>query len=541
MVTVAGGMESDLSDEECGMYFAKDTCTSTNKDIVSQTLAEKKPMPNGVASNPDRIRNESRFSNNRNSSKFRPHYRSRFQQNHRQSVDYKSSQTLDDLRYAVMQGDLETTKNIISKGICVDTILKAGWTGLMYACSSGQVEIVSFLLEKKADPNYHKDMFTPLMAVCASKKLEEELLKCCSLLLQHGAKVNAHERHYTTPLMFAAREGYLLIAKKLLDHGADLNLQDNRGVTALAWAAHNGHGHIVRILIEKGADANILNSVGQSPADLAYENGHNEVASLLEKGRIVKENSNTESCTDIVVKKPSDVKEISNRGDSKNFVRVGELELFLSGVGYSDLIPKFVEHHIEFHELLIMDDAELEKIGITQIGIRKKILEACQSVHKKDWENSSLPNLKQRQYISCPDAVAMMANIAKHLKYISSSVIYIRQQIQSQPRILELSQDAANVHNLLDEMDDSLKNVHFLNDELRFLKMHLEKVQDKVQYIPADLIVETIPTNQKERRLLFAFLGMTVISGAVAGILWKNPNIFDLVPFTLRIKVPFFT
>lgn len=38
------------------------------------------------------------------------------------------------------------------------------------------------------------DMFTPLMAVCAAKKPESDLLKCCELLIQHGANVNAHER-----------------------------------------------------------------------------------------------------------------------------------------------------------------------------------------------------------------------------------------------------------------------------------------------------------------------------------------------------------
>ncbi|GFQ90271.1 ankyrin repeat, SAM and basic leucine zipper domain-containing protein 1 [Trichonephila clavata] len=531
MVTVAGGMESDFSDSDGGMYFSNDIKKN------SQAFEEKKPIPNGSTLN----RNESRYNNNRNSKNFRPYNRNRFQPNRRQCLDFKSSQTLDDLRYAVMQGNLETTKNIISKDICVDAILKAGWTALMYASSSGQEKIVSFLLEKGADPNYHKDMFTPLMATCASKKPEEELLKCCTLLLQHGAKVNAHERHYTTPLMFAAREGYSLIVKSLIDHGVELNRQDNRGITALAWAAYYGHGHVLRILIEKGADPTILNNVGQSPIDLAYECGHTEVASLLEKGRIIKESLNTESCTDLVVKKSSDIKEISKQTDSKNFVRIGEMELFLSGIDCSDCIPKFIEHQLEFHDLLVMDDSELEKIGITQVGVRKKILEACQSVHKKEWENSSLPNLKQRQYISCPDAVTMMANISKHLKYISTSVIYIRQQIQSQPRILELSQDTANVHDLLDEMDDSLKNVHFLNDELRFLKMHLEKVQDQVQYIPADLIVETIPTRHQQKRLLYVALGMTILSGTVAGILWKNPNIFDMVPFTFRIKVPFFT
>ncbi|GIY81839.1 ankyrin repeat, SAM and basic leucine zipper domain-containing protein 1 [Caerostris darwini] len=568
MVTVAGGMESDFSDTE-DMFFSYDDIKK-NKNEISSAIKDTEGTPNGLSSN--QIRNEpqvqqqrptynnesrvqqerptynNRYNNSRGFTKYRPHNRNRYQQmqnrntsQSRQCLDYQSNLILDDLRYAVLQGNLEATKNIISKGICVDAILKAGWTGLMYACSSGQAEIVSYLLEQNADPNYHKDMFTPLMAVCASKKSEVDLMKCCSLLLQHDVKVDAHERHYTTPLMFAAREGYALICKELLDHKADPNLKDNRGKTALAWAAFYGHGQIVRLLMENGADVNIINDMGQSAVDLAYENGHTEVASLLQNGHFLKQNSGTESCTDLVAKKESDlvVKEMSNQGNSKNYAKVGELDLFLSGVGFPELIPTFLEHKLEFCDLLIMDDAELETIGITQVGIRKKILEACNSVHKKEWKGSSLPNLKQKHFISCPDAVAMMANIAKHLKYISTSVIYIRQQIQSQPRILELSQDAANVHDLLDEMDDSLKNVRYLNDELRFLKMHLEKVQDKVQCIPADLIVQTIPTNQGQNRVIYIAIGVTVFSATVAGILWKSHNILDLIPSYIRIKIPY--
>ncbi|KFM82548.1 Ankyrin repeat, SAM and basic leucine zipper domain-containing protein 1, partial [Stegodyphus mimosarum] len=382
-------------------------------------------------------------------------------------------------------------------------------------------------------------MFTPLMAVCASTKNEEDLLKCCSLLLKYGAKVNAYERHLTTPLMFAAREGHAQLVKELLDHDADPNMKDNRGNTALAWAASCGHGQVVRHLVEKGADVNIFNNVGLTAVELAYENGHNEVVSLLQKGHFAKDRPSETSASEMVTTHSS--KSISQMSKSfpnvKNYVKLGDLDLFLTGIGLKEFLPVFSEHQLNFHDLLIMNDEELEKVGIKQVGVRKKILEACKAVHKKEWQDSSLPNLKQCHYISCPDAVAMMANIAKHLKYISISVNYIRLQIQSNPRILELSQDSANVHDLIDEMEDSLKNVRNLNDELRFFKMHLEKVQDKVQYIPADLIVETVPQKTKGRKVHTA-IAIVVTSAIIVGILWKHPVTLNSIQSCIQIKVP---
>ncbi|KAF8783318.1 Ankyrin repeat like protein [Argiope bruennichi] len=546
MSAVPGGMESDSSDSESEIIYSSHV-DSKPKNRISSAQPEKKFTPNGYYKNHNSNnfgKYENRYNNNnyRGSSKFRPHYRNRYQQTRRQCLDYETSQILDDLRYAVMQGNLDTIKNILSKGICVDTILKAGWTSLMYACSSGQAEVVAYLLENKADPNYHKDMFTPLMAVCAAKKPEEDLVKCCSILLQHGAKVNAHERHLTTPLMFAVREGHSFLVKELLNQNADPNLRDSRGNTALAWAASSGYGQIARLLVEKGADVNICNNMGQSPVDLAYENGHNEIVSLLQNGHFIKEDSSTESCKDLIVKKGLSALDISKEADSKKFATVGRLELFLNGVGCGKLIPIFLEHQLSFDDLLIMDDTELEKIGITQVGVRNKLLEACKSVHKAEWKQSSLPNLKEKQYISCPDAVGMMANIAKHLKYISTSVKYIRLQIQAQPRILELSQDAGNVYDLIQETDVSLVNAQQqLIEELRFLKMHLEKVQDQGHYIPADVIVETIPTCSRKKQMILISVGVTAISVAMGGILWKNPNALDFIPSLQQIKLPFLT
>jgi len=41
-------------------------------------------------------------------------------------------------------------------GFAVDSVLKSGWTGLMYAVSNADVAIASLLLDLGANPNAHK-------------------------------------------------------------------------------------------------------------------------------------------------------------------------------------------------------------------------------------------------------------------------------------------------------------------------------------------------------------------------------------------------
>lgn len=74
------------------------------------------------------------------------------------------------------------------------------------------------------------EMFTSLMAACASRQENEEnLLKCVNHLLDSGANVNACERHRMTSLMFACKEGRVKIVQRLISAHVDLNKQDNKG------------------------------------------------------------------------------------------------------------------------------------------------------------------------------------------------------------------------------------------------------------------------------------------------------------------------
>jgi ankyrin repeat protein len=68
------------------------------------------------------------------------------------------SLVLDDIRLGVINGNLDYFKSQIEceNNFFIDTVLKAGWTSLMYASNNGHKDLVHYCLESGADPNYHK-------------------------------------------------------------------------------------------------------------------------------------------------------------------------------------------------------------------------------------------------------------------------------------------------------------------------------------------------------------------------------------------------
>ena len=141
---------------------------------------------------------------------------------------------LDDIRMAVMNGNINFLKAHLenNSGFFVDAVLKSGWTSLMYAASCAKPDILRYLLEYKADANYRRDMFTPLMAACTSSSQDEEkLVECVNLLIEHGANINATDRFLNNALMHACRKGKLRVAKELISSGSEINRWDGNGFT----------------------------------------------------------------------------------------------------------------------------------------------------------------------------------------------------------------------------------------------------------------------------------------------------------------------
>lgn len=159
---------------------------------------------------------------------------------------------LEEFRIAVMKGLLTVVEELITAGVPVNQVLRNGWTAIMYAASCGQWRILEYLTGIKANINFHKELYTALMAACASThSCEEDLVKCVEILLVNGASINSAERHKVTALMFACKEHRQKIVSTLLLHGADVNLQDNQGWTVRNFLPIPNQSSIIKTFIHR--------------------------------------------------------------------------------------------------------------------------------------------------------------------------------------------------------------------------------------------------------------------------------------------------
>ncbi len=87
-------------------------------------------------------------------------------------------------------------------------------------------------------------------------------------VLKSGANPNVSDaRGGGTPLMYTAAVGSVEAMTLLLDHGADVNAANNAGATALMWAATDVDK--VRLLLARGANAKVVSQRGRTALFLA--------------------------------------------------------------------------------------------------------------------------------------------------------------------------------------------------------------------------------------------------------------------------------
>ena len=128
-----------------------------------------------------------------------------------------SAQGESPLMLASLKGELELALKMIKKGADVN---KTGWTPLHYAATSGEVKVISALLE-------------------------------------NHAYIDAESPNGSTPLMMASMYGTGAAVKLLLAEGADPLLKNQQGLTALQFAQTANRPDAIEILanVVKGARA----------------------------------------------------------------------------------------------------------------------------------------------------------------------------------------------------------------------------------------------------------------------------------------------
>lgn len=114
----------------------------------------------------------------------------------------------------------------------------------------------------------------------ATTEEAEEIRRIQTLVANSPDLINAGESG-STPLMTAAKNGQLAVARYLLDHGArpDATPSDS-SVTALHWATTQGHRTMAELLVERGAPLHAVIN-GRTPLHEAARLGFLSLAELL--------------------------------------------------------------------------------------------------------------------------------------------------------------------------------------------------------------------------------------------------------------------
>ena len=102
---------------------------------------------------------------------------------------------------------------------------------------------------------------TPLMLAAINNQIE-----LAKVLIQRGADVN---KPGWTPLHYAATRGHRDMMRLLLEHDAYIDAESDNGTTPLMMAAFFAPPLAVKLLLEEGADPTLVNNANASALDMA--------------------------------------------------------------------------------------------------------------------------------------------------------------------------------------------------------------------------------------------------------------------------------
>lgn len=156
-----------------------------------------------------------------------------------------------ELHEAAATGDLGRVKEFIERDASLAKDYSPdGFPVLALAAFFGQFEVAKFLKQKGGDVNAVATNGSGYNALTgAATSGHAEIVKW---LLENGAEPNYRYANGYSPLLAAAANGHLEIVKTLLAHGADLHAKSDDGKTALSYAEERGHKEVADYLSRQG-------------------------------------------------------------------------------------------------------------------------------------------------------------------------------------------------------------------------------------------------------------------------------------------------
>ena len=201
---------------------------------------------------------------------------------------------------ACLNGSEAMVATLLAAGADPNAALPSGETVLMTASRTGSAEAVRLLASHGADLNAREHTRGQTALMWAVAQQHPDVVEA---LVALGADVHARSaprprRIHTrtagfnptgvvdifqgsnTPMLFAARQGNLEVARHLVAGGADVNDTAASGTSALVVAAHSGHTALALFLLEQGVDPNAAEA-GYSALHAATLRGDETLAAAL--------------------------------------------------------------------------------------------------------------------------------------------------------------------------------------------------------------------------------------------------------------------
>ncbi|XP_063521616.1 ankyrin repeat and KH domain-containing protein 1 isoform X23 [Pongo pygmaeus] len=186
------------------------------------------------------------------------------------------------LMLAAMNGHVPAVKLLLDMGSDINAQIETNRnTALTLACFQGRAEVVSLLLDRKANVEHRaKTGLTPLMEAASGGYAEVG-----RVLLDKGADVNAPPvpSSRDTALTIAADKGHYKFCELLIHRGAHIDVRNKKGNTPLWLASNGGHFDVVQLLVQAGADVDAADNRKITPLMSAFRKGHVKVVQYLVK------------------------------------------------------------------------------------------------------------------------------------------------------------------------------------------------------------------------------------------------------------------
>ncbi|XP_047585769.1 ankyrin repeat and KH domain-containing protein 1 isoform X3 [Lutra lutra] len=186
------------------------------------------------------------------------------------------------LMLAAMNGHVPAVKLLLDMGSDINAQIETNRnTALTLACFQGRAEVVSLLLDRKANVEHRaKTGLTPLMEAASGGYAEVG-----RVLLDKGADVNAPPvpSSRDTALTIAADKGHYKFCELLINRGAHIDVRNKKGNTPLWLASSGGHFDVVQLLVQAGADVDAADNRKITPLMSAFRKGHVKVVQYLVK------------------------------------------------------------------------------------------------------------------------------------------------------------------------------------------------------------------------------------------------------------------